>query len=188
MVDENVISESKKPFVNQHEHADEHEDEHSHSDEGSSCNIAPYLLAVAMGVHAVFAGLALGISSDLGSFLGMLLAILAHKWAEALTIGISFAKNLEDIGMRQALLLMIIFALSTPIGIAIGIIFSSSNQLVTCIMMGISAGTFIYISSAEIIVEEFSVTRHKKKKFVFYLLGFALMISVYFIEKAVGGE
>jgi len=56
-------------------------------------NFTPYLLAIAMGIHAAFAGLALGITKNTGGFIGMLLAILCHKWAEALTIGISFSKH-----------------------------------------------------------------------------------------------
>jgi len=36
-------------------------------------------------------------------------------------------------------------------------------------MMGASAGTFIYISSSEIIVEEFSISKYKIWKYMFYL-------------------
>jgi len=55
--------------------------------------LSPYILVLAMSIHAAFAGLALGLSNEMGPFLGMLLAILAHKWAESMTIGISFAKH-----------------------------------------------------------------------------------------------
>jgi zinc transporter 1/2/3 len=55
-------------------------------------------------------------------------------------------------------------------------------------LMGVSAGTFIFIASSEIIVEEFAVSRNKYWKFLFYLMGIALMSSVYFIEKATGGD
>lgn len=78
--------------------------------------------------------------------------------------------------------------MATPFGILFGIAFSHSNGLVQSTMMGVSAGTFIYISSAEIIVEEFTVGGHKKAKYFFYLLGFALMCSVYFIEKGLGAD
>jgi zinc transporter 1/2/3 len=54
--------------------------------------------------------------------------------------------------------------------------------------MGVSAGTFIFIASSEIIVEEFAVSRNKYWKYLFYLMGIALMSSVYFIEKATGGD
>ena len=58
-----------------------------------------------MAIHASFAGLALGLAQNYGAFIGMLLAILTHKWAESMTIGISFAKHLEFVGMKQTVIL-----------------------------------------------------------------------------------
>jgi solute carrier family 39 (zinc transporter), member 1/2/3 len=49
--------------------------------------------------------------------------------------------------------------------------------------MGVSAGTFIYISTVEIIVEEFSFTAHKYKKFLFLNFGIVLMSLVWVIEQ-----
>jgi len=74
-----------------------------------------------MGIHAAFAGLSLGIGKTYGSFIGMLLAIVCHKWAEAMTIGISFAKHLSQVGMKQTMALLVIFSLATPVGVVIGI-------------------------------------------------------------------
>lgn len=152
-----------------------------------TCNLGPYVLALAMGIHAAFAGLALGLSRDFKGFFGLLVAILAHKWAEALTVGINFAKNIDDIGMKQAILLMGIFSFATPVGMAVGMALKNVNALWQSILFGVSAGTFIYISTTEIIVEEFSVTRYKWAKFFSYLVGIGLMVSIYFIEKATGG-
>ena len=151
-------------------------------------SLAPYILAVAMGIHAAFAGLALGLQDTMPGLIGMLAAILAHKWAEALTLGISFAKALDDVGRTQSFVLLLIWGLATPGGIILGMVMSDFNGLVKAIFMGISSGTFIYIASAEIIVEEFSVSKHKVAKYFFYLLGFGMMVSVFFIEKALVAE
>lgn len=53
------------------------------------CVMAPYIMCAAIGIHAIFAGLSLGLEEEKGGFLGMLLAVLLHKWAEAMTLGIS---------------------------------------------------------------------------------------------------
>ncbi len=58
------------------------------------------------------------------------------------------------------------------------------NLLMQSVLFGVSAGTFIYIASAEIIVEEFTVTKHPIKKFIAYVLGILLMLSVYYVEEA----
>jgi len=50
---------------------------------------------------------------------------------------------------------------------------SSSNQKFNAVLMGLSAGTFVYIAASEIIVEEFNVGRHKCWKFISYLMGVA---------------
>lgn len=167
--------------------ADQIEEQEFEQKSTKRCNLGPYILALAMGIHAAFAGLALGLSKDMKGFIGLLIAVLAHKWAEALTVGINFAKNLDDIGKKQAIILMFIFSLATPIGMAVGLALKGIDDLWQSILFGVSAGTFIYISTTEIIVEEFSVTRHKWAKFFSYLLGIGLMVSIYFIEQATGG-
>jgi zinc transporter 1/2/3 len=43
-----------------------------------------------------------------------------------------------------------------PIGIAIGWILSNSGNLVVGILISVSAGTFLYIATLEVIIEEFS--------------------------------
>jgi len=42
--------------------------------------------------------------------------------------------------------------------------------------MGVAAGTFIYIAAAEIVVEEFSVSKYKFIKFFAYCVGFTLIL------------
>ena len=69
-------------------HTHGHEDKHP-------VNIGPYLVAMAMGVHAAFAGLALGLQTTFTGFLGMLFAIVGHKWAESIAVGIGFAKEIQ---------------------------------------------------------------------------------------------
>lgn len=55
----------------------------------SKCVVAPYVMLTAIGIHCIFAGLALGLEDEKSGFMGLLLAILLHKWAESMTMGIS---------------------------------------------------------------------------------------------------
>ena len=43
-----------------------------------------------MGIHGFFAGIAYGVTKDNTEAFNMFIALIAHKWSEALTIGISF--------------------------------------------------------------------------------------------------
>ncbi len=67
-------------------------DHHGHQHKMVSNNdsaVTAYILLLAMGIHGFFAGLTFGVESGSEIF-PILIALLAHKWCEALTIGISF--------------------------------------------------------------------------------------------------
>ena len=132
-------------------------------------NITPYILLIALSLHGLFEGIALGVMKTIRDLLFLLIAILAHKWAESLALGISFFKSGTE---RNIFIKMIvIFSLFSPSGIIIGILFSSAGYLIEGILLSVSGGTFLYISASEVIVEEFAITKYKYKKFAFYLLG-----------------
>jgi len=83
-------------------------------------NASGYILFIALGIHATFAGLALGLTGNIKEFVGMLIAILAHKWAEALSMGINFLKDFDMFGWTNRIVCLIIFSLATPVGMLIG--------------------------------------------------------------------
>jgi zinc transporter 1/2/3 len=132
-------------------------------------NITPYILLIALSLHGLFEGIALGVMKTIRDLLFLLIAILAHKWAESLALGISFFKSGTE---RNIFIKMIvIFSLFSPSGIIIGILFSSAGYLIEGILLSVSGGTFLYVSASEVIVEEFAITKYKYKKYAFYLLG-----------------
>jgi zinc transporter 1/2/3 len=146
----------------------------------------PYILVLAMGIHAAFTGLALGIFDEASGFYGFFLAIVLHKWAEALTIGISFSKS--NITKKRSTIMVIIFALATPIGALIGVLLNGANDIVKGILLAVSAGTFIYIAATEIIVEEFAAPGGKGWKFLLYLIGIGFMVFLWFLELWTEGD
>lgn len=109
-----------------------------------------------------------------------------HKWGEALTVGISFAKS--NIKKQRTIILISIFVLATPLGAVTGILFDDSSDKVKAILSAISAGTFVYISTVEIICEEFSGRGTKFGKFIMFLLGVGFMVLIWFLEMWFGGD
>lgn len=69
-----------------------------------------------------------------------------------------------------------------PIGIGIGWALSDAGNLTSGILMSISAGTFVYIATNEVIAEEFSKSRYAGIKFLFYLIGIGFISSLWFLE------
>jgi len=127
------------------------------------------ILMIALSLHGLFEGTALGITSDKERFYLFLIAIMSHKWAEGFSLGVSFKK--ANTPPNLFLLLLVIFCIFTPIGAIIGLGLSQTNDLVVSIFFALSAGTFLYVSASEVIVEEFAISKNKFSKYVMYLLG-----------------
>ena len=80
--------------------------------------------------------------------------------------------------------ILAIFTFFTPLGILIGMYFSKSGLLIEGIMLSISSGTFVYVSTSEVIVEEFSSKGSKHLKYIFYLMGGFLTVLLNILEPA----
>ena len=78
--------------------------------------------------------------------------------------------------------MLTIFTFFTPVGILIGMYFSKSGFLIEGIMLSISSGTFLYVSTSEVIVEEFSSKGSKHIKFWCYLIGGFLPVLLFVLE------
>jgi len=52
--------------------------------------------------------------------------------------------------------MIVVAAVISPIGIILGWLLSDLGNLMTGVFMSFSAGTFLYISTIEVIVEEFN--------------------------------
>lgn len=52
-------------------------------------NMTPFILIIGLGVHSVFEGLSLGIEKDFDKVLMYAIAIVLHKGAAGMSLGIS---------------------------------------------------------------------------------------------------
>ena len=136
--------------------------------------------------------------NDKHELLFLLAALVAHKWAESITLGIRFVK--ANFSRIRHIIFAIIYSLISPIGIILGLILSSfdNNPMIVGVFLSISTGIFIYFTCSEVVGEEFgeeetnikpgeSKKPNKKvKKLFLYILGAALCAAVslfeYFVE------
>lgn len=138
------------------------------------------LLLSAMSIHSLFAGMAFGLSKTQTAAIDMFIALISHKWSEALMVGISFVN--AGIEFKRAFSMILFLSFVTPLGVLIGYLLSGLNNMVVGVCTAISAGTFIYIATTEIIVEEFSVGKLKTVKFVFFVLGIIFVVLIGLLE------
>ena len=143
-------------------------------------SITPYILLIALSVHGIFEGIALGVMNTIRECSILFSAIILHKWAASFALGISFYKS----GTEKELFIKMILLFTSfgPIGIIIGMIFSDAGNLIKGIMLSISGGTFIYVAASEVIVEEFSLSKKTNIKFLWFLIGGLLTFILTFIE------
>ena len=110
------------------------------------------VLVLAISVHSLFGGLALGLASSLESVRQLLVAISAHKWAAALAIGTRILR--AGASVKQELLVVAVFSLVTPIGIIIGTAAQSDDPWANLVLNCLAAGTFLYVGTTEVVGDE----------------------------------
>lgn len=138
------------------------------------------LITGAMSTHSISTGLALGVQQQFNSVLSiligklcLLLAIIAHKSIEAIAIGFNISMNVSSLWYQGLLILG--YSGLTPLGILIGYAsltrkhLMTDNHLLQMVAKSISAGVLFYISTVEIVNEEF--IRDKPSSLKFAALG-----------------
>jgi zinc transporter 1/2/3 len=142
---------------------------HSHGlifqDDAHSHKISTYLLEFGIALHSVLIGVALGTNTN--EFVALFIALGFHQFFEGMALGAQIAR-LERISTRSAISMVVFFALTTPIGMCIGIGIHSktynpksvSSLLVNGILDSISAGILIYVALVNLITVEMGVGAH----------------------------
>ena len=144
-------------------------------------NFTPFVLLIGLGTHALFEGLALGLNNEMNNVEMFALAIILHKGAAGMSLGISMSKAFPN-DKRFCTWMLISFALFTPIGVTLGIILGKESKLTEIVFSCLAGGTFLYIALSEVIVEEFSISSHRFLKLFFFIVGIAIITSLNFLE------
>lgn len=108
-----------------------------------------FFLTIAMYFHTLFEGIAIGVQNTVVGFLATSVAISFHKWADALSMGLHYKTNKID--PKISYWLIIIQALLNVLSIATGWIISSTNEVISAVFLALSAGTFLAISTLEML-------------------------------------
>jgi zinc transporter 1/2/3 len=148
---------------------------------GSGPAIYPLILLVVLSVHSVILGLALGAQSAAAGALIVFLAIIAHKGAAGIALGVGYQR--AGLTHRQALPQLGFFSAMTPIGIlagaSIGVALSGrADTLFEAVFDSLGAGTFLYIAALDILKTEFDSPHYHGQKWVAAAAGFAIMAAL----------
>ena len=116
--------------------------------------------------------------------INIMMGLIIHKGPESISLGIALSKNFKNEEQkRNAIRLIIMFSLATPIGIGIGMILANTNVIIEILFMSFAGGTFVYIAASEVIVEEFSIPGHNKwLKMLSFVVGAAIITCMWLLE------
>jgi len=174
-----VIMPHEKQPAEEHHHHDHSAGFHTHDVPLNTKNpYAPYVLTFGLSFHSIFEGIALGLTDDVLAMGLLMLAIDLHKIGEAFAMGMSFLKY--GISTMRWILMVSIFCLVCPLGIAIGLGITQgglddyTQSAVSSILNSFAVGVFMYVSILGIMVEELGTA---KGKHIFFKIGIALSIA-----------
>ncbi|CAK4307938.1 hypothetical protein Ae201684P_022302 [Aphanomyces euteiches] len=153
-------------------HAGHHHHHHHHAEEQTKAaarkKINVLIFEVGVAIHSVIIGLELGVATGT-SFTTLLTAICFHQFFEGVAVGSSAVSAFSTI--RSSILTAVVYSLSTPVGIAIGIgIHSTYSETSTTslwvrgILDAMAGGILIYTGLVELLTYQYTINGDFHKK------------------------
>ncbi|XP_066993198.2 zinc transporter ZIP1 isoform X2 [Anabrus simplex] len=143
------------------------------------------LLLVALSLHSLFEGVAIGLQPSVKSVLQIFAAVGLHKVIIAFSLGLNLVQSELKIGaiIRSNLL----FCLTSPLGMGLAMGLeefghSVDSSVVNGVLQGLACGTFVYITFFEVLPHELNQGGDRLLKLLAVLVGFSVVCGVLFLE------
>ncbi|XP_077211217.1 zinc transporter 11 precursor [Tasmannia lanceolata] len=120
------------------------------------------LLILALCFHSIFEGIAIGVAETKGGAWKAMWTVSLHKIFAAIAMGIALLRMIPDRPLLSCTAYAFAFAISSPIGVAIGIIIDATAQgavadWIYAISMSLACGVFIYVSINHLLSKNFAL-------------------------------
>lgn len=164
-----LLLRGRDPDSHHHDHAHEHDELHpAHHAGHRVVGIASF---VGLTVHTLGGAIGIGVAFDDEAMRkAMVTATLSHKAAEAFSL--VSVLLLSELRRRTVALLLVAYALVTPVGIAFGRLFAATlPRALQSPAEGLAAGTFLYVAVGELLPEVFHGRRDRAAKVALLLAG-----------------
>ncbi|XP_075431615.1 zinc transporter ZIP1-like [Ascaphus truei] len=156
---------------------------HFHVDFQAHSSFRSFVLILSLSLHSIFEGIAIGLQNVQSEVLQIAIAILIHKSIIAVSLSLLLLQS--GVQTRWFVLSIVMFALMSPLGIGVGIgvmqTQAMGTSMVQCVLEGLAAGTFVYITFLEILPHELNSNKWRLPKVMFILLGFSGMAALRFL-------
>merc|ERR1712062_669049 len=158
---------------------------HSHgevvlpAEDGIVATARGFLVVLALSIHDLFEGVALGVARRESSVWFLLLAFASHKWVISACLGLKWARS----ALRPliAILFMTVFCAVSPIGVGVGMALTSPDQeqvdnTALIVLQGIATGSLLYVVFFEILEKERQKAVPGLLQVIAMSLGFIFMV------------
>ncbi|XP_064609876.1 zinc transporter ZIP1-like [Liolophura sinensis] len=146
-----------------------------------------FVLVLALSLHTLFEGLALGLQRDEATIWTLLIAVSVHKAVIVIALSIELSKGGHNT-IKRIYITLIVFAIMSPIGVGVGIAITETgapNDLATdtasSILQGLAGGTFLYVTFFEVLNRELE-NGYDLRKVLSVMIGFSAIIGLQFLE------
>jgi len=162
---------------------------HSHSimpsEMTTNSKLRSLLLLLALSLHSVFEGLAIGLQPNVDEVLEIFAAVALHKSVVAFSLSLNLVQS--NLKLGSILQLTFIFCVASPVGLGIGMgvmKMCSSGQLIVLsgLLQGLACGTFLYVTFFEVLPHELNSSGQRMSKLFFIILGFASSCAIVFMN------
>lgn len=131
-----------------------------HTDLGSGIQATArgFMVILALSIHDLFEGIALGVARRESSVWFLVLAFASHKWVISACLGLNWGKSKMSLGVGA--LYLTTFCMVSPIGVGVGMALTSKageddlvgNSLI--VLQGLATGSLLYVVFFEIMEKE----------------------------------
>ncbi|CAH2045483.1 unnamed protein product, partial [Iphiclides podalirius] len=177
LIDPAAAKKPKDPEHNNHGHSHNHSHMPMSKGDDVTSALRGLLIVLALSIHELFEGLAVGLESCTSHVWYMLGAVSAHKLVIAFCIGV------ELIATRTKTCLAVVyittFAIVSPLGIGIGLILvggqgATAAGVYSVVLQGLASGTLLYV----IFFEIWKSDRTGILQYLAAVVGFCLMFGL----------
>lgn len=152
------------------------------ADENNIHSLRTFVLLLALSIHTVFEGLAIGLKNETSQLWSLFAAVFLHKSVISFSLGSQLLENCKS--RCRAFVFLFVFCVMSPIGVLIGIPISESNQgnltltTTSTVLQAIATGTFVHVTFFEILGRELSNHSKNILKVAMTVLGFGCVALI----------
>lgn len=149
-------------------------------------------LLLALTVHSVLEGLAIGLQKAISEVLLVVAAVAAHKFVVGFCLGLELARVGSSV--LKLMLAIFVFSSGSMLGIGIGMLtFGSKSKWASTmlpVLQGLAAGTLLYVTVSEVLPRERARWHRSSRRSAGILQLFSTLVGfavIYLLNRYVGG-